>query len=80
MVLKLLFFAILLWLIFRAARNLLVAATGGIPSRERRMEPGYGPGGRRRSARTAAEARAPREDDRNSRIQDIEDAVWEDLP
>ncbi len=80
MLLKVLFFAILLWLIFRAARNLLIAATRGIPSREQGMEPGYAPGGRRRSTRSPAESRNPRVDERKSTSRDIEDAVWEDLP
>lgn len=80
MLLKLLFFAILLWLIFRAARNLLVAATSGLPSRQQRMEPVYGRSGRRRGERTPADSHTSGIDERDSRVQNIEDAVWEDLP
>ncbi|MBT8400798.1 MAG: hypothetical protein KJO98_09995 [Rhodothermia bacterium] len=80
MLLKVLFFAILLWLIFRAARNLLTSATRGIPSREQRMDSGYVPGSRRRVPRTPAESRNPRAENRDATTPDIEDAVWEDLP
>ena len=77
MLFKALFLVLLLWLIFRAARNLLVAATGGVPSRAERMANdrdarvsgvGSDPGKRRSSGREGA------------RGQEVEDAVWEDLP
>ncbi len=80
MLLKVLFFAILLWLIFRAARNLLVAATGGMPARREKMESMQSPSRQRDDFRAHAESRTTRVGKTGSRKGDIEDAVWEDLP